>query len=352
MPSQLTAAATLLILAAARVAAADTLYVGETGKQPIAVNGVKVLDLQGDSLIYQTSGGEQLKKPLSQMQQIAIDGETDFDAAEKAYAGGDWAAAVTGYQASMSSASKQWMKDRSAMRLATAAAKAGRFDAAVAAYAAVLQRNPDAAAAVKPELPADGSPQLKPAADAITSALGAASLNDSQRGALLSLQLQIERADHNPAAVDATLQQMMRLGNLSPADTAVVKLASARVALDARDYAKAQSDIESVKANLIDPSAQVDALSILAQAHEGQLPADASDNDLKDAAIDYMKVVAFGKDVPGQPHVAEALVHTAQLEEKLKEPKVALQLYQQVSRDYADTPAAALAKSSIDRLKA
>ena len=342
----------MLVVALAAIAPADTLYIGENDKPPIAATGVKVLDLQGDNLVYQTPGGEQLKKPLSQMQQIQIDGETDFDSAEKAYVSGDWATAVTGYQASMSNASKQWIKDRSAMRLAQAAAKAGRFDAAVAAYAAVLQRNPDAAAAVKPELPADGSPQLKPAAEAIAKALDAASLTDSQRGSLLSLQLQIERADHNTAAINGTLQQMMRLGNLSPADTAIVKLASARAALDAKDFAKAQSEIESNKSTFTEPSAQVDALYILAQAREAQLPADANANDLKDTAIDYMKVVAFGKDLPGQPNVADALVRTAQLEEKLKEPKVALQLYQQVSRDYADAHAAAVAKSSIDRLKA
>ena len=338
----------LLVCAASRLATADTLYIGETDKKPIAAAGVKVIDLQGNNLIYQTPGGEQLKKPLSQMQQILIDGETDFDSAEKAFAGGDWAAAVTGYQSAMSSASKQWIKDRSAMRLAQAAAKAGRFDAAVAAYAAVLQRNPDAAATVKPELPADGSPQLKAAADAIATALNAASLTDAQRGSLLGLQLQIERADHDTSAVDATLQQMMRMGNLSPADTAIVKLVSARAAIDAKDFAKAQSEIETNKADFTDPAAQVDALFILAQAREGQLSADASANDLKDVAIDNMKVVAFGKDLAGQPHVADALVHTAQLEEKLKEPKVALQLYQQVSREYADAPAAATAKV-VDR---
>ena len=62
---------------------------------------------------------------------------------------------------------------------------------------------------------------------------------------------------------------------------------------------------------------------MLAQARDGQLPAGPSPDALKDAALAYLRVVTFGSDLPDRPHVAEALLRAAQLQEKLNDPTAA-----------------------------
>lgn len=342
-------AAAILVMAMG-IARADEVWIGQSGTNPIPAPGVTIINIEAGNLVYRTPGGTQLEKPLSQMQQISVDGNDDFNGAEKSFVSGNWAAAISGYQTVLNGSPTQWISERSAMRMAQAASKAGRFDAAITAYATILQSDPKLAATVKPQVPAEGSSQLKPAEDALNSALGAASLSSSQRSSLLGLQLQVERKLGENAAVTSTLQQMMQLGTIDPADRAIVKLASARMAIDNKNFTQANTDIEQNQAIFTEPSQQVDALYLLALAHEGNLSGDSTSNDIKDTAINFMKVVAYGKNLPNHPHVADALLHTAQLEEKLKEPKVAIQVYKQVSKQYPSSPAAAAAKSAIDRL--
>jgi hypothetical protein len=208
------------------------------------------------------------------------------------------------------------------------------------------------AAKSKPPAPSDPSAAkyLDGSAIEVSKAIESSRLNDSQRSSLLSLLLEIYRAKKDTANVNQTLAQLAKLGAASPADLAVLKLASARVALDAKDYNKAITEIDQNRAMFKDPPSQVDALFTLAQARDGLDGGKDDPNVQKDLALAYMRVVTFGRDVPGQPHVADALLRVAQIEEKLNEPQVALALYQQISKDYADQPAAGDARTAIERL--
>jgi tetratricopeptide (TPR) repeat protein len=330
---------------------ADTVWVG-TGANPIKYSDVKISAVDGDNLIYSTASGD-AKKPLAQVQQISVDGETDFDAAEEAFRAGKWPDAVDGYQKAIGSTSTDWVKARSSIRLVEAAAKTNRFDAAITAYVALVQANPKAAEKAKPSVPDATSPYLDPAVTTINQALNASGLSDSQRSSLLGLLLDIDQVKKDTAGATSVLEQLSRLGTLSPEATAGLKIQTASVALQQKNYQKALDDIQKNSSLFADPAQQVEALNILAQAQDG-LNGDKDDsNALKDLAIAYMRVVTFGKDLPGQPHVAQSLLRVAQLEEKLKEPKVALQLYQQIAaeKDFADDPAQADAKKSVERLK-
>ena len=104
------ALAACLVLAPAIVASADTVWIGETAKNPIKADGVKIVDVEGDQLVYRTAGGMTVKKPLVQMQQISVDGEPAFDAAEAAYIAGNWAAATDNYQKAIQSTTKDWIE--------------------------------------------------------------------------------------------------------------------------------------------------------------------------------------------------------------------------------------------------
>lgn len=342
-----------LVLTAVTFASADTVWIGETAKNPIKADGVKIVDVQGDQLIYRTASGIKVSKPLAQMQQISVDGEPAFDAAEAAYLAGNWAAATDNYQKAIQSTTEDWIKMRSSIRLVTAAAKSNRFDAAVTAYVALVQMNPKAAANAKPAITDASAPYLAGSAQTINNALDSAKLTDAQRGSLLSLELQIYRAQKDTAHAGDVLQQLEKLGALSPEDQAGLKLDTARVALDAKNYQAAEDAIQKNRALFTQSGQQVDALYILARAQDG-LNADKQDPDsLKDLAIAYMRVVTFAKDLPDQPHAAESLLRVAQIEEQLKEPKVALKLYRQIAtdKDNADTPVAAEARKGMERLQ-
>jgi TolA-binding protein len=125
------------------------------------------------------------------------------------------------------------------------------------------------------------------------------------------------------------------------------KLTAAMRALEAKDFAKAISEIESGKASFVDPNQQAEALYTLAEAKYALAQAKKEPGELKDVALAYMRVVAHFRDLPTKPHVADALLKTAMIEEQLNDPAAANQLYQQIVQQYPSDPAAAVAKQKL-----
>ena len=124
----------------------------------------------------------------------------------------------------------------------------------------------------------------------------------------------------------------------------------AQRALDAKDFAKAIAAIEAGQKDFVDPRQQADAMFTIAQARLGIALTSKNANDLRDAALAYMRVVADFKDLPTRPHAAEALLKTAQIEEQLGDGGAAAQLYQQIIKESPQDPAAITAKESAARL--
>jgi len=338
-----------MCLTAGATARGDTIWVGENASNPIRADGVTIVRIDGDHVIYDTPGGVEVNKPLSQVQQMALDDEPAFNAAEEAYAGGKWDVAADQYQNALHATARDWVKQRSSVRLAEVAGKANRFDAAVDAYIALLTSNPTAAAAVRPVVTGANPDLMDRAAAELSVALEADTLSNPQRSALLRLALDIYRARNQTAGINATLKALVSIGAATPADLAIVKLLSAQTALDGKDFKTAQNEIQQNRALFAEPPQQIEALWILAQAQDGS--ADRSNaTALKDVAIAYMRVATFGRDVADRPHVAEALLHAAAIEQELKDPAAATQLYRRIEADFAGQPAAATAKSARQRL--
>src|SRR5207248_6293889 len=134
-------------------------------------------------------------------------------------------------------------------------AKSGRFDAAVSAYIAAVQKDPAAALSHKPALPAGNSTFLETAAGQIDSALNRTTWTDAQKQALLLLQLDILQARKDNAKAIEVMKKLAALK--APATTgpdagkllADVKLSSAHIFLQKGDYPKAISEIESAKSS-------------------------------------------------------------------------------------------------------
>src|ERR1019366_4632502 len=200
---------------------------------------VHIISIQSNTLVYSIGDGEQATKPLDQVQQMSVGGETDFNIAEQSYRDARPADSADGYQRTIRTTSKDWVRDRASIRLAELAAKLHRFDLASTAYVALLVQEPAIAARNKP-IPAESDASyLDSAVSDIQRTLNSANLPDSRRGALLGFALEVYRAKSDSAMVNQTAGELMKLGLANPADIAIVKLASARVALDARNYPQA-----------------------------------------------------------------------------------------------------------------
>ncbi len=347
-----------LVVAPAWVSRADTVWIGDsTVKTPQKSDGVKVTEFKDDRL-YFTSPDATLpqSKPLTLLAKINIDGETVFNSAENAYSANDLDTAINNYQAVLqSSSAKKWMQSRALVRLVSAAKLKNRYDAEVMAYCAVLQKDPAVAAANKPGTPPEGSQNLDAALASVTNALGNTSLTATQKSSLLGLELDIDRAKGDKAAANATLQQLVAAdGNAaSDKDKAMLKIAQAGVELDAKHYTQAINLIDQNRTMFTDPDQQVDALYVLAEAHNG-IDGEKNDPDkLKDLALDYLRVVTFGDKLKSRAHVAESLLAAAEISEKLHDKAAATALYQQLldkTKGFPGTPAAAKAQTALAQL--
>ena len=335
---------------------ADTIYISSTGTgSGVPSPNAKIQNIVDGQVVYTAFSGGEVTKPLDQITRIEVDGEPVLNAAEQAFAAEKWDDAVDGYLKVSSSTNKPWLKDWATLRLIAAAQKSKRFDAASTAYIAMLLRNPQTAAKYKPQLPDAGSTYLDGAITQTTSALTTHDITDRQKLALLNFQLDLYRAKKDRAGEDRVEAQVDEILAKDPGNPAAGQaiarrqLLSAQRAFDAKDYARAISEIDAGKANIVDPAQQADALFIVAEAKFAMASAKKDPTDLKDAALAYMRVVANFKDLPNHPHVPESLLKTAQIEEQLNDAAAAHQLYQQIAQQYPDDPVAAVAKQKVQK---
>jgi TolA-binding protein len=187
---------------------------------------------------------------------------------------------------------------------------------------------------------------VKAAMAEVERGLNDAKLAEGPRQSLLAYQLELARASGDAARAR---QIADRLGNTpatpnapgnaaataAPAVNPALKLQLAFLALDKKDYDAAAKEIQSSAALFVEPEQQVEALYCLAEARAGLAKDDAGSQ--KDVALAYMRVVARAKSGRVQsPRVAESLLKTAAVHEKLKANPEALMLYQQVAEEFKD----------------
>ena len=352
---QLTLAGGCLLAALSGAAVADTVFLQSGSGKPVALEGVKVQSVQDQNLTFTTAAGVSNTKPLDHVPQIRLDDEPAFTSAEDAFAKADWTTAADNYRKAIAATAKDWVKDRASLRLVEAADKSGNFGDAVAGFIELMKTKPALATQHKPTIPKDQPAQLDPAIALVKQESADPKLGVDQKTVLLNYLLELYGAKGDTASAQAVIQQ---LGKTMPADAnspearriqADSKLAEARQELTQQQFAQASKTLEASGNLFTDPLQQAEALFVIAQAKAGAARPDDPDQ-LKDAALAYMRVVAVCKDVEGKPHVAEALFNTAAIEEKLKNPKEAIALYVQVSGEFKASPLAAVAEQNAARL--
>jgi tetratricopeptide (TPR) repeat protein len=352
---------TLLALIVAAVsgsfAVADTIWWGSGAGRGLQAEGrVLRIDLEKQELIYE-SQGRQVARSIEQIKQLVIDNEPAFNAAEEQFFAAQYDKAVEGYLRTLRSTSKDWLRAFGAVRLADAAGKSGRFDAAVSAYISLVRLNPSLASRYKPAVPTGRTTFLDTAVAELNSARGQVS-GDAQKQAILSLLLEVQQARKDQPAANAVLEELLKLNIGSTDDPAArsalasIRLGQARNAADAKDWKKVVETIQENRGLFSEPSQQADAMFLLAEARY-ELADPKNRTEMLDVALDYMRLVAHFKDVEGRPHVADALLKTALIHERLGGEHVAtaIALYRQIAAEFASDPAGATAKKAVERLE-
>ena len=339
VPQLLVVAAALMAPALAR---ADTVWLRSgTAANALERPNVKVERIEDGLLFFRSEQSDRVtERPLEEVLRITADGEPVFNAAEEAFAAGDWDKAAANYQKSATMSTRQWVKDRSGLRLVAAAEKSGRFSAAVAGWIALLGRDPGLAAKYKPQVPAGAKPgSLDPAVAEVERALNDARLPAEPRQTLLAYQMELARANGDVKRAQAIGTKLAGAadapGGAGPNPQLALQLAF--LALDQKQYDQAIKQIETAAPSITDPEQQTDALYCVAEARAALAK---DDNALKDAALAYMRVVARARSARvNSPRVADALLKTAAIQEKLNANKEALLLYQQVADEFKGSEA-------------
>src|SRR6185503_15607097 len=177
---------------------------------------------------------------------LELNGEAAFNAAEQAFAEAansegeaaraKYAQAVTGYQTTLGSTNKPWLKDFVTARIAAAAPRSGRFDAAIASWVAIAQKDPATAMKSKPTLEGvdPRSTYLTQAVRSLQSALAAANKPEEKRAYLDLLgDVQTHMGDLEGAA--KTTELRVQLGG-NPEEIAALTVQLAELDLANKRY--------------------------------------------------------------------------------------------------------------------
>jgi hypothetical protein len=352
------AAATWVFIGFGIILRADEVEVIPNGR-PATLSNVKVISATDSQVTIRTPAGGEAVQPRSPVSRLLLDDEPDWNAAEQAGAVEQWDAATDAYLKTLRTTQKPWLKTRVSLRLLDVAAKAKRYDAVVTAYLSLVRTDPAQALAHRPTLPEAHSSYVDSAVAAADRALAEPNLTDDQKQSLLSLQLDLHRVRKDDARADQVLRQLNEL-TASPAGGppgaarrfADTKLTAARLSYDRKDYEAVIATITTARPAITDPAQQEDALYLLAQSLDARAAAAGNPPDaLKDAGLAYMRVVAHFQDLPANRRVADALAGCASVLERLKQTKIAADLYEQAAIQYHTRPESRTARDRAGRLR-
>ena len=346
-------AAVVLALAFPALARADTVWL-RSGQATNALErpNVKVEKIENNMLIFRSAQSDRVtERALEDVVRITADGEPMLNAAEEAFAAGDWDKAAANYQRAATMSNRQWVRDRAGLRLVASAEKSGKFSAAVAGWITLLGRDPILAAKYKPQIPENAKAgSLDPAVAEVDKALNDNRLAAGPRQALMAYQMELARANGDVKRAQAIGNKIAggAAGGGPAAVSPELSLQLAFLALDQKQYDQALKQVEIAAPTFTEPEQQTEALFCIAEARANLAKDETA---LKDAALAYMRVVARAKLARvNSPRVPDSLLKAAAILEKLGAGKEAPLLYQQVADEFKGTDAATRAAQAVERL--
>jgi tetratricopeptide (TPR) repeat protein len=325
-------------------ARADSIYLlnpdGSAALKPFRDN-VTILRHKDKTLVFRSASGMEQALEFDKIARLSITADTVLSRADDAYTSGHYDEAVDLYLKAMRT-NEAWKIEWMTPRLSQAAAKTGRFDAAMTVYIGYARIDPLSAIAMKPTLPQKGSKFLDEAAKQLDAALRTAA-SDGEKQALLSLLLDVQMQRGANEDAEATATQLTALTGES-ADPRVagmivgIRLDQAASEIGAGRFDRVAPLLDPIRDKLTEPAKQAHAMFLLAQARRGL----AGDSKVKrlDAAIAFMRVVAHFQNVEEKPYVAESLLEAAKINETIGDSDSARLLYEQIAVEFAATPIA------------
>lgn len=367
-------------------AVADTVWVGSSAAKALERKNMKIEGLAPEGLLFRSTTADRAAepRPLKDIVRIAVDDEPALNAAETAFVGDKFDDAVAGYQKTLNTSRKDWVKQYATLRMIAAAEKSGKFPAAVSAYAALAQRDLKAAEDARPDVAKAAKSDLPAAINTVKAALAVQGLKGPSKQALQTFlgQLyvangQLQEAETilgkpaaaggnvaaapapspaaSPVRPDATAAPAVAPAPAPPAVPAAnkaqvdLKIQLAQAAIKQKKFQEAIDAIDSVASSIVDPADQAEALFNLAEAKTGLAGNDPA--KLQDAALAYMRVVAHFKGKPDAPRVAESLLRAGTVLERAKLLPDALAAYEAVQADYKDGSQAKEAAAAAARVR-
>lgn len=350
---------------------ADTIVV-KSGGGTLPMEGTIQRIENGDLVYTSQSSDRETKKKLDTIWQIKSANEPKLTAAEQAFVEGKYADAATAYQAALNSTQSPWVKTRATFRLIEAAGLSKQFGPQVAAFIELAKLDPVSAKTHQPDLKGVRADDIKANVAAVERAAGSAAkpevaalLKETAANMYLAIgdTASASRVLGGTAAAPAVGAAGTAVpGTASPAVVATagtggasadMVLAKVKVAMADRNYQQVIADLNANKHAFTDPVQQATALWDLAQAKYATAGNDPT--ALKDAAIAYMRLVAHfdGRPAPLGDQVPAALLMVGEIEEKLKQPAEARQVYEQLANDQKlkGTPVQQKANERLNALK-
>jgi tetratricopeptide (TPR) repeat protein len=349
----------MAVVAGGAARADDVYYKSGPQAAELQMKNVTIKTVKDGELYFTITGGGERHRPIDEVGRIELNGEPQFNAADKAFSDGrsakdeasgrpKFSEAVAGYQQTLGSTNKPWLKDYIAHRMAVAAPRSGRLDAALEAWRVTAERDPAAAAKSKPSL--DGidpkSQYLSNATKALQGWAAASNKPDVQR-TYLEMLYDVQTAMGDADAAIKTLERRVALGG-TPEEIAKVQLDLAQNDLANKRFDAAAERAGKINLAALNETGRADVAYILAECKGARMRPAAPAEQWKDLAIDYMRVVAGA---PQSASAGAALLKVAEIHEtSLKDPETALKIYQQVVREHANTPAGQAAQKGVERL--
>lgn len=377
------------VLTLSALAGADSIYFrsGSGNAVEVQTSRITITTIERidgvESIRFLTENGVARIKPIDVIIRIAVDGEPAFTQAETDFARGNYKEAADNYHKAMGVTTAEWIKRRADLRLLAISSKTRDFVGAVGRFIELAGKYPQGMAEHKPGVGGATPEQLTAAIASVNTAIS--NTNTATKGVLYSFLADLLNAKGDTAGANAAFDassnprggwnapRARRPHMIVPAGAAALpapaevpdpanKSGFARVesAIGARDFATALKLLEAMQPSLKSAPDRNLEKYYATEAKFGQLPQDAEPAELKALAESYLELARefTDSDADSDGHysvanreiiAARSTMRVAGILERLKQPAVALVLYQYVADKYPD-PAKSTAKEAVARL--
>jgi tetratricopeptide (TPR) repeat protein len=217
----------------------------------------------------------------------------------------------------------------------------------MAASRTMEDKDPASAAKAKPSLEGmDPKSQYLATAAKDLQSIASATSNPGAKRVYLELLGDVQTLMGDAEGAAKTAEMRVSLGG-TPEEVAELAVRQAALDVANKKYDAALEKLGKVNLTTLGEGARGEAAFLTAECKAGKAGAAAAPDQLKEIALDYMRVVAG---YPSSPNAGAALLKVAEIHETLKEPETALKIYQQVAREHPNTPAAQAAQQALQRL--